>query len=431
MDPILEQQAIARRRALLEAMMQQSQQSTITGNTGLGQALAKLGTAWIGGRKGQALDQAEEGARGRYGEGLSGAVEQYLRTREGTSGGVLDDTGAANLMQNNQLPPGGLPDPMAGNPRKAVVEAMSSRFPEMQAIGKAELGGLLKKPNSEFKDSEVDGKIVRTFIDGRTQVLGDFKTKDQWEAAPDVVVDGRTIKVQRNKATGELKSVGAGQSITVQNTPENKGEAAVLTTTVEQISPKGKSYEGAQSADANLRATTEALGNLKQGADMGALADFGQVLRKLGERVGIANAATVPTDQLSSVLKERVFHKLGGLGVAISDADRKFMQEAAGDISKDPVAMKRLLALDAAASIKELSRHNQKVDSLASRGGAYELLGSNRFNVNFTAPDPEFAQMLDNVFAGKPTAEGIASPTPAANPMKPTSGGKPVTVRNW
>lgn len=409
--------------------MQQSQQAPITGNTGLGQALAKIGTAWIGGRKGQALDTAEEGARGRYGEGLSSAVDQYLRTREGTPGAVLDDAGAANLMQNDQLPPGGLPDPRAGNPRRAVIEAMSSRYPEIQAIGKAELGGLLKKPS--YSDKEVDGKMVRVFDDGRTQILGDFKTKDQWEAAPDIVVDGKTVKVQRNRTTNELKSLATGQIINVNNSPENKGESAVLTTTVEQVSPKGKSYEGAQAADANLRATTEALGNIKQGADMGALADFGQLLRKLGERVGVANAATVPTDQLSSVLKERVFHKLGGLGVAISDADRKFMQEAAGDISKDPVAMKRLLALDAAASIKELSRHNQKVDSLAKRGGAYELLTSNRFNVNFNAPDPEFAQMLDNVFAGKPTAEGIAPAAPASAPMKPTSGGKPVTVRNW
>lgn len=429
MDPILEQQAIARRRALLDAMMQQSQAAPITGNTGFGQALAKLGTAYFASRGGKKLDQQEDAARGRYGNELSSALDQYLRTREGAPGAVLDDRQAANLMQNDQLPAGGLPDPVAGNPRKAVLEAMASRFPEMQAIGKAELGGLLKKPS--YTDKEVDGKLVRVFDDGKTTVLGDFKSKDQWEAAPDIVVDGKTVKVQRNRTTGELKSLATGQVINVNNSPENKGEAAVLTTTIEQVSPKGKSYEAAQSADANLRATTEALGAIKQGADMGVLADFGQVLRKVGERLGIANAATAPTDQLSSVLKERVFHKLGGLGVAISDADRKFMQEAAGDISKDPVAMKRLLALDAVASLKELARHNQRVQQLASRGGAYELLQSNAFPLNFQAPDDEFAQMIDNVFAGKPTAEGLPAVLPKPEVKAPNSGGKPVTVRNW
>ncbi|MGD9674502.1 MAG: hypothetical protein AB7U98_13600 [Candidatus Nitrosocosmicus sp.] len=426
---MLEQQAIARRRALLEAMMQQNMQTPITGNTGLGQALAKMGTSYILGQKGMGLDQAEDAAKGRYGTELSSAVDQYLRTREGTPGATLSDQQAADLMQNDQMPVGGLPDPVAGNPRKAVLEAMASRFPEMQAIGKAELGGLLKKPS--YTDKEVDGKLVRVFDSGQTQVLGDFKSKDQWEAAPDIVVDGKTVKVQRNKTTGELKSLATGQIINVNNSAENKGEAAVLTTTVEQISPKGKSYEGAQAADANLRATAEALGAIKQGADMGVLADFGQVLRKVGERLGIANAATVPTDQLSSVLKERVFHKLGGLGVAISDADRKFMQEAAGDISKDPVAMKRLLALDAAASMKELARHNQRVKQLVDRGGAYELLQSNAFPLNFQAPDDEFAQMIDNVFAGKPTAEGLPSALPKPEVKAPVSGGKPVTVRNW
>lgn len=421
-DIFTEAEGLRRRRALLEQLSQQNAQAPIQGKYGLAQALMKVVGGLAAQRQGGQLDAALEANRGQYNQQLSGEVSKYL-DRSGGRPGETMTTGMADALMNRDQAPPPLAEPVKPDPRRAVAEAMASRFPEMQGVGKAGLSELLadikaSKKSPGFKEHVVDGSLVRTYDDGRVENLGNYKQQDVWEAAPDMIVDGKTVKVQRNKTTGEVKAIGSGQNISVSNTPENKGQQALYETTIKQISPKGDSYEAARAARSNLRTTTEALGAMKSGADMGALADFGLQLRKLGERVGIPNAATTPTDQLSSLLKGRVFDKLGGLGVAISDSDRKFMQEAAGDISKDPQAMKRLMALDAAASILEIQQHNARIESLPE---GFELAKTNRIPVHFSpGDDPEFDQMLQNALAGRPTTNATSR-----TPMPTPSGGGP------
>jgi hypothetical protein len=339
-------------------------------------------------------------------------------------------------MEQNVNPK--LAEPVPADPQRAVTEALASRMPEMQTVGKAGLAEMLaeikaKKAGPAFKEHVVDGVLVRSYADGRTEVAGDYRNRDVWEPAPDLVVDGKTIKVQRNKVTGEQKALATGQIINVNNTPENKALTAALEGTIKSVLPGGKSYDSASSSAGNLRSTVEALSAIRAGADQGALADFGLQLRKLGERLNIPSAATAPTDQLSSLLKERVFHKLGGLGVAISDADRQFMKEAAGDISKDPRAMKRLLALDAAASIKELSRHNSRVEQLSAREGM-EFLKDNRIPLHYDfGKDDEFADMVENALKGRPTIEGLGAPASKVKGKEEVRSGygEPVKIKGF
>ena len=137
-DVFAEQEALKRRRALMEAMTSQNMQTPITGNTGIGQALAKLGTAYFL-KKGQGdVDKGLSDNRERYGTEMSTALTEYLNKRNGSPGQPANEMGDEMVA--------GTP----GDPRSAVLGAMTSKFPELQAMGKAEFAQLGKSP--EFKE---------------------------------------------------------------------------------------------------------------------------------------------------------------------------------------------------------------------------------------------------------------------------------------
>jgi len=142
-DVITQQDELARRRKLLNAMQGQSMESPIVGNTGVGQALAKLATAYVLGKKQKEASADETANRAAYGQQLGGEVNAYMDRSQGRAGDIMDDGQAAALMQNDVAPQ--LAEPVAANPREALVRAMTSKFPEMQALGKAGMGQLGKQ----------------------------------------------------------------------------------------------------------------------------------------------------------------------------------------------------------------------------------------------------------------------------------------------
>lgn len=357
MDVFAEAEGLKRRRALLEALSNQSAAPKITGGYGPAQLLAALATNSFAGSGLKDVDQGIEDNRGRYQQEMGSGLERFM--------GAYD-----------------------ADPKKAVFEAVASRFPEVQAAGKAGMTEAFRKPE----------KATENWVE---------ETRN---------IDGKPILVRRNTVNGKIEQVGTGPTVNVQNVPENRAAAHSLTTTIDAVQPKGESYVSAKSAQQNLMSTTEAVDAIRRGAETGALENVVLGARKIAERLGIPQAETAPTDQLSSLLKARVFAKLGGLGVAISDADRQFMSGASGDITTDPKALKRLLALDAAASIKEVNRHNQRVDAIS---GQYPEQSANRLSLNWMpGDDPEFDQMVQNALAGRPTSMNAPgkTPSPAAGP---------------
>ena len=114
-------------------------------------------------------------------------------------------------------------------------------------------------------------------------------------------------------------------------------------------------------------ATTEALAALKQCASTGIAEPFLQGVRKVLARFGVDDPARVPTDQLGAVLAQRVLAQLGGkLGGQVSNTDLQFVKDMMGSTSTDTQALKRLLAIGAAASISRLSEYNGEVDDVAA-----------------------------------------------------------------
>jgi hypothetical protein len=147
---IAQQGEIARRRQLMAAMQGQNMQTGIQGsgrgNT-IGQALAKVATAYLLAKNAKELAGEEATNRDQYQQALQGELGSYITTRDGS--GPQEMQGPLEPGQED------VPRPMLpgspGNPREAVVRAMASQFPELQAIGKAEFGGL-KKDQMTAKD---------------------------------------------------------------------------------------------------------------------------------------------------------------------------------------------------------------------------------------------------------------------------------------
>lgn len=449
MDVFSQADQLKRNRALIDAMMQQNMASQPQGNTGLGQALSKIATAYILAKRGDSLAEKDTANRAQYQSELSGELQKYLDTRNGLPGQTMTTDQAQNLMQNDVAP--NLQEPTQGNPRQAVINAMASRFPELQAVGRAEFPQLGKQEMGEIK--EVNGRLVRLLPGQAPQVIGDYSNPQVVEGRamrfgpdgkPQVLYDarpkfgavtqigtgpnGEPIMGQLDADTGKASFAPKGTTVNVDTTGkigQKFGEKQV-----EGLMPGGASFVAADSAAKNLAATQEALASLNGGGDTGAAADPIQTLRKFGERLGISNAATSPTDNLSAILKQRILAKTGGLGNQISDADRLFMTSASGDLSTDPIALRRLLALDAVTSMKQIERHNRIIDARLRSdptGEAYPGMEDYKVFQELNAgSDPMFAQMLMNVMAGKPTID--TPPKGADRQLAPRQPAQPMTI---
>lgn len=161
-DIFAQQEALARRRRLLDVMEKQNMQSPIVGHTGVGQALAKLGTAYILGNKEKAATQEASDLRRQYQSELGDELRSYMDKRQGRPGETMSDAQAAALMQNDVAPQ--LAEPVQANPREAIMQALTSRFPELQAAGQADMAALAKQEQETFSNPITergpDGKPV-------------------------------------------------------------------------------------------------------------------------------------------------------------------------------------------------------------------------------------------------------------------------------
>lgn len=202
----------------------------------------------------------------RYSGQLRGEMENYLNTTEGRKGEVLNDGTAAALMSDNVNPQ--LADPIKADPRKAVLDALTSRLPEMQAMGKAGL-----KPR-ETKEHIIDNKLIRS--DGLTTptVAGDYgtpKQKDKYGPIEVVGKDaqGRPIQGQRNLETGKIEPIGnSGQTINVGG-PVIKGQNAGFEAWAKEAVNTVKEVSGM------ARSSVKMLGQLQQVEKLSDAGTFG------------------------------------------------------------------------------------------------------------------------------------------------------------
>lgn len=413
--------AIERRRALAQAMMQAGmtpqQGQMVSGHyvaPGIAGALSQV-AQMVGGHFAGQKAEAEAGelARARSGA-LAQGLEKYLQTREGTPGQVMNDQQAADLMNNDQAPT--LADPVKADPRRAVIEAMTSQFPELQKVGQMDFAAMLKPKGADPSMIKEAGGQFYDLSSGKPVLIGGA------EYGPTEVINGDLY--QRGPGGKLVKLDNAPKiSTTVNNNPTAAGLKKYQEAVGESLAPGGKSRVSAEQAQEGLTASVEALQAVNDGARMGIAQPAMQVVRKLGAELGIANAETAPTDALSAALKQSVFKDLGGLGTQISDADRKFVTEFSGDLTTDTGALKRMLAIRIAAQIKKVNAHNKQAAAFGRTAEDPGFEGLAGLPLNIQIPDDEVAAMVDNVLQGKPTTAGVAKPA-----SKP---GKVMTAEEW
>jgi hypothetical protein len=403
-----DQARLQRRRALAEAMMQSagnSQGKMVSGHyirgSGLGNVAQLIGGALM--QRGLEADEQAAATRGQ--EALRTGLEQFMRTRSGAPGDVMTDQQAADLMLNDQAPT--LREPVQADPRKAVIDAMTSQHPMLQQLGQAELGQLLAPPpKREIKEA---GGQFYDLSSGKPVLLGGT------EYGPTEVINGDLY--QRGPGGKLVKLDNAPKITTNVNNVQGAGLKKYQEKVGESLAPGGASRMAAEQGRDVVIGAVEALQALNDGARMGIAQPAMQIVRKLGAELGIANADTAPTDALSSALKASVFKDLGGLGAQISDGDRKFVNEFSGDLTTDPAALKRMLAIRISANLLKQQQHNRNAQAFGESVEDPNFAAMAGVPIGVQIPDDEVAQMVSNVLQGKPTTAGMAAP----------AGGRPGT----
>lgn len=417
-DLAAQQSGIDRKRALAQAMLQRGltpqQGQMVSGHfvaPGLLGALSQAAQAFGGMAMEKDLDQQQAGIGEAYNKRLSEGLDKFLRTRDGAPGETMTDQQAADLMQNDTAPT--LAEPVKADPRRAVLEAMTSGMQPLQQIGQMELQAMLRPKGRDPSMIKETGGQFYDLSSGKPVLLGGA----QYGATERI--DGDLY--QRDPSGRLVKLDNAPRvSTTVNNNPASAGLKKYQEALGESLAPGGKSNVAATQAQEGLTASVEALQAVNDGARMGIAQPAMQVVRKLGAELGIANADTAPTDALSAALKQSVFKDLGGLGTQISDADRKFVTEFSGDLTTDTAALKRMLAIRIASQIKKVNQHNRQAQSFGRTVDDPNFEAQAGSPLNIQVPDDEVAAMVDNVLMGRPTTAGMARQSGAAgSPSKP------------
>lgn len=153
-DPAADQEALQQKRALIQALQQASQQAPQMGQMVSGHyvgnplaAVMPVLQAYRARSLGNEFKQEQAAAGERYQSALAQGLEKYFSTREGKPGQTMSDQQAADLMLNDQAPQ--LAEPVQADPRRAMIEAMTSNLPPLQQLGAAELQGMMKGRGEE------------------------------------------------------------------------------------------------------------------------------------------------------------------------------------------------------------------------------------------------------------------------------------------
>lgn len=421
-------QEIQRKRKLAEALYAQ----TLQGNPGkmvgghyvgggVMNAVDPIARALIGNYATSQADQQQKAYGDEYSKQLGEGVDKYLTTRDGAPGETLDTAGADALMNQNQNPT--LQEPVAADPRRAVVEAMTSRIPELQAVGKTELAGLLRKPGADYKEHLTqDGTLVRTTADGKVVNMGNFAKPQDKYSAPYTIkgADGKDLLVRRNETNGKVESIGGGgTTVNVGDKVDTEFGKAVSKKRAEQLE---KSYESATAASKGLEAISNAADDLDAGIKSGAPAKITLAIAKWGKALGLSDdPAIINTEAYRANMARETFQLIKNLGsgTAISNTDLVFADKASGgEITLDDASMARLLDIAQAASANVMLENQRLVSTAAKATPEYagDLEGF-RVPINFKGStgveyDPNLRR-----FTVKPRG-----PSSIAQPSAPDAG---------
>lgn len=419
-DILAQQATLTRRQALLDTLNKKNLSTPITGNTGIGQLIASLATTYFNSKNADALDKAQSDNQGAYGNALSNAVSQYLQTREGTpahpmSGPPTEDQANAGM----DAMPGTAPA-QPGDPRAALVQAISSRFPEMQMIGKGDLAAMAKGPKYSgtpvagigpdgkpvfFQPDEQGGqpKMISGVAPEPKPIVAGDQIYNAYDLAHGPMADGRTkYGPVKNVATdslgrpiqGSIADTGKIEfaptapqtSIAITNPINKAGAEDMFKSAVATVSKLGDAARGAN----ELTGTLKQLGVLdKAGVASGPLANANVWLANLGNAAGVTvdKGKLANSQNYASLAQEAVqavIAKAGG-NRAVTGPEVAMISQIIPQLSSSPAARAQLSQILQNAASRTVGQYQTAQKSLQN---AYTSGDPSKFNFLSETGDP-------------------------------------------
>lgn len=240
-----------------------------------------------------------------------------------------------------------------GDPRMAIVKAMSSQYPRLKQLGDS----LFKANQTNFGEvvKGISNKLdPQSVIDaaGGGGYAGSLRTAPPL-GKPEVVggVDPNTrlpvpfVQAPRADGSWQVNMPSNGSSTILNN------QAQPATQTLEQqgkfYAEGGEGWKMGNQLRTQLRGSVDTLGMLENNPSMGAGAEAFQTARKWAETFspGISQGLSGNADQLKAQLYSKMIQELGGLGHQVSDKDAAIMKQAVGSLDTDPNALRRMVTI--------------------------------------------------------------------------------------
>lgn len=214
----------------------------------------------------------------------------------------------------------------------------------------------------------------------------------------------------RNPDTGALEVRFEPKATTITNDVKLGGD--VNAKAAEYFNYGGEGYKEGQGYARSLQSSQELLDTLEKNPKLGAGAEGFQFLRRWGETLGVPITETTTATELAKMqLGQKVIQRLGGsLGSHISNTDLEFMQSIQGMIGTDPEALRQLLLIEAKALMRKQNEINAQINTVAKRLPDSTALPRHMFNLKLSQRNADDLERLfkDQGFAPAP---GMVPPT--------------------
>jgi len=461
-----EQDAIARRQQLAQALMmqamQQPQGQMVSGHfvaPSLMQHVAQVAGAYLGGKLTDQQDDAKRELAGKYNNALASGLQKYFDTRDGKPGQTMTTDQVDALMNNDQAPQ--LAEPVKADPRRAAIEALTSGIAPLQQLGQTDLsqigksqmtpkdllglpgfdpksrllaamGGGLGVLAPERKEHVINGQIVVGTPDSGYAPVADVRDRFNPVGVIGQGEDGKPIYGQTNSGTGEAKFAPKGVQVNVDTT-QKAGDKFATELAGKRADLISKSYDNATAAQKAIDAIENAEGDVSAGIKSGASGQVALGIAKFAKSLGMdADPQIANTESFRANMARETLNLVKGLGAGtgISNADREFAEKASGgSILLDDQAIARLMNIAKAAAGNVQLEHMRLLGAQQGATGALpQDLETFRVPFNMKGNDQLVYNDKAHRFVVKPPAQPPKVVQPA--PQGKTAPGT-ISVQEW
>jgi len=434
--------SIARKRKVLEAVVARTKmgEGRMVGNNYIAphwlEGVAELGAAWKSNRDNKKLDAETVEMNRAQKAGLSEAVQGYLKKRDGHEQMVKTQ---GPTQDGSQLPDH--PEQVEGDPRAAVIEAMTSQYAPLRAVGEAEFaqlgkksGGLTQKDLLALAGYDPKSKVAAALANDPSLLRGDKKTQvvnnrivdtsgdtpnvlgnysDQYDAVGPIGVgpDGKPIIGQLEKGTGKATyAPGAGATVNVdtgKKTAEAFGTAGA-DLVMKNLGEGAAAAKKAQQSYEIFRNAATLMGDVKGGSGANLILGAKKIAQQLGVTM---DPSITSTEQVGAALGQAVLDnaKALGTGNGFTDKDREFLEKIVmGKITLDGASLQRAVNLGLTANLNTMRNHSNQLRKAKDIRGADPAI-LDQLSVEM----PEF-HLDEAVFSYDPKTDrfGVKSNTP-------------------